>query len=430
MLRTLISTVAIAAILGACAARPRCAPVASDNAAVAASPADTLQALRQSAATHGSVRVIIRLARREPGARTAALAEAQNIFRSYGIEAAPLGGTLPFVVVELTEVQLVDALYYHWAFASWSEDRVMEMSLSDSAPLVQAPRLWELGGRGAGQAVAILDTGVDAAHPFLSGRVNAEACFSTTSGQSRSVCPNGEASQIGPGAARPCQITGCLHGTHVAGIAAGRGESFSGIAPDANIIAVQVFSRFGQSTGAFTSDIIRGLDFVLQQNASQRVAAVNLSLGGGRERGFCDTEPMKMVVDQLRSAGVATVIASGNDGLRDSVSFPGCISSAVTIGATDKRDRIASFSNCGPQTDLHAPGVAITSSVPGRGFQALSGTSMATPHVVGAFAALRSRFPNANVTQLELALEATGPVGSGRPRIALFDANTRLGSTP
>src|SRR4029078_10523763 len=100
---------------------------------------------------------------------------------------------------------------------------------------------------GTGTVVAILDTGVDASHPFLAGKVIDEACFSSTiAGLSQSVCPNGTGQQCGTGAAAPCSLDSCLHGTHVAGIATGNGASagqpFSGVAKGARIVAVQVFS--------------------------------------------------------------------------------------------------------------------------------------------------------------------------------------------
>jgi subtilisin family serine protease len=312
--------------------------------------------------------------------------------------------------------------------------------LAESAPLVQAPDIWALGGRGAGQAVAILDTGVDAAHPFLAGRVVAEACFSSRSTAigAQSVCPNGETRQIGAGSGRPCNVEGCEHGTHVAGIAAGRSERFSGVAPDAEIIAVQVFSQFvdrargptpcrdsGQASpciASFTSDQIRGLDHVLSLTAERRIAAANMSLGGGRSPGACDDDLTKPMIDQLRAAGAVTVIASGNDGFTDAVSMPGCISTAVTVGATSKQDQLASFSNRGPLVDLLGPGVAINSSIPGGQFSAFSGTSMAAPHVAGAFAALRSLRPDISIDGIERALKTTGVAVQGRPRIALLAA--------
>ncbi len=401
--------------------------------------APDLAALRAKAEAEGSVRVIVQIAAPagvQP-AMTTTQANAMAAFRRAGVaNVSTLNNRLPYLVAEVTLTQL-DELYRDPRFGAWSEDRILPASLSESGPLVQAPELWALGGRGAGQSVAILDTGVDAAHPFLAERVVAEACFSTSSAAnaSTSVCPNSQAQQIEAGAARPCSAPGCEHGTHVAGIAAGRGADYSGIAPDADIIAVQVFSQFsGAACGgrprcvaSFTSDQIRALDFVLQLAAERHVASVNMSLGGGRSTTACDTDMTKPVIDQLRAAGVATAIASGNDGFRDSVSFPACISSAVTVGATSKEDQVADFSNCGPQVDLHAPGENVTSSVPGGGFASFSGTSMATPHVAGAFAALRSARPAATIDEIEAALKESGLNVGGRPRIRVLDALNRMG---
>jgi subtilisin family serine protease len=385
----------------------------------------------------GAVRVIVRLAAQpDMPTFTAAQAAGVKMFTDTGAnEVRLLSPRLPYLVAEVSADELVK-MYGDPQFAEWSEDRLAFPTLAQSVPLIQGPRLREAGGTGAGQSVAILDTGVDRAHPFLAGRVVAEACFSTTSAANRStsVCPNNQASQTGEGAGVPCRASGCEHGTHVAGIAAGKGTDFSGVAPEAGIIAVQVFSQFTGATcgglspcvASFTSDQIRALDFVLQQAGQRPVASVNMSLGGGRSTTACDNDLTKPVIDQLRAAGVATAIASGNDGFRDSVSFPGCISTAVTVGATSKQDQLADFSNCGPQVDLHAPGVSINSSVPGGRFAAFSGTSMATPHVAGAFAALKSLHPRATVDAIEKALKSSGLDVGGRPRIRLVDAASAI----
>lgn len=403
-------------------------------------PAESqLAVLTAKAEEQGSVRVIVRLNAQPAQAsiRTAQSA-AMKAFRDAGAEeVAVISPRLPYIVAEVSAQELA-AMYSSPQFGEWSEDRIAYPTLAQSGPLVQAPQLWAAGGRGKGQAVAIVDTGVDRTHPFLAGRVAVEACFSTTSATSgaTSVCPNGQSSQTGEGAGVPCKASGCDHGTHVAGIAAGKGADFSGIAPDADIIAIQVFSQFtGRSCGigtqpcvaSFTSDQIRALDFVLQQAGQRSIPAVNMSLGGGRSTQHCDFDLTKPVIDQLRAAGVATAIASGNDGFRESVSFPGCISTAVTVGATSKQDQLAEFSNCGPQVDLHAPGVSINSSVPGGGFASFNGTSMATPHVAGAFAALKSAHPAATIDQIEKALKDTGIDVGGRPRIRLLEASNALG---
>ena len=163
--------------------------------------------------------------------------------------------------------------------------------------------------------------------------------------------------QSGDGAASPCGYASeCDHGTHVAGIAAGSGTSFNGVAPAATLISIQVFSQdSGDACGggtcalAYTSDIISGAEYVLSLSGRYSVAAVNLSLGGGKytSQQTCDSanSALKATIDNLQALGIATVIASGNSGYTDALSSPGCISSAISVGAVDDSDTVASFSN-------------------------------------------------------------------------------------
>ena len=244
----------------------------------------------------------------------------------------------------------------------------------------------------------MLDTGVDKAHSFLAGKVVSEACFSAGD------CPGGASSSTAVGSGVPCTYApgDCEHGTHVAGIAAGRGTSFNGVAPGANLIAINVFSRFDSGCGnrptpcarSFTSDQIKGLERVMALRSSLRISSVNMSLGGGQHTANCDTDSRKAAIDNLRSTGIATVISSGNDGSATAVSAPACISTAITVGSTTKTDVVSSLSNSSSLVELLAPGSSINSSVPGGGFGSKSGTSMAAPHVAGAWAVLRQVVPN------------------------------------
>lgn len=292
------------------------------------------------------------------------------------------------------------------------EDRWQPAALTQSVPMIGVPTVWAAGHTGSGQVVAVLDTGVDRDHPFLAGKVVLEACYSTNDpgNQITSACPNGQEQQVGVGAASPCSVPGCEHGTHVAGIAAGKGDSFSGVAKDANIIAVQVFSVSGTDTGSFTSDQIAGLEFVFAQRFAYSIASVNISIGGGQHGSPCDGDyqAQKIAIDNLRAAGIATVIASGNNGYLSSMSAPACISSAVSVGSTTKLDYVSDFSNAAPFLSLLAPGSDIYSSVTGGAYTVKSGTSMAAPHVTGAWAVLKSKKPTATVDEVLQALVDTG----------------------
>ncbi len=297
------------------------------------------------------------------------------------------------------------------------------------------------GADGLDTTIAVLDTGMQTNHPFLQGKVIEEACYSTTEPQnaSVSVCPNRRGSMVGPGSAATCTFPGCSHGTHVAGIAAGKnpvssGVPANGVAKESNLIAIQVFSGFSRATEcaplaapcvlAYDADIMAGLDHVLTRviTLGERVAAVNMSLGAGKYDVACDNEPIKFLIDELKAMNVATIIASGNDGFTDSVAWPACVSTAITVGAS-KASTIGTFSNSSPLVDLVAPGVDIVSSLPGGTYAKETGTSMSTPHVAGAFAALRSLFPAASVDQIETSLKSTGDAvvdgrnSLSRPRI-------------
>lgn len=328
--------------------------------------------------------------------------------------------------------------------ATVEADRLMSFSLRQSGPLVQADQMRAAGAIGSGRAVAVIDSGVDPSHSFVAGRVVAEACFSTnlvgTAARAISACPNGASSQIGPGTAWPCNAQGCEHGTHVAGIAAGSGGDIYGMAPAALIVAVQIATTVEAAVCQprrcsliFMSDVLRALDWVNQQAIPLGIAAVNMSLGSeSLYSGYCDYSSFKPVIDALRAKNIPTVVASGNDGSTWRVAEPACVSTAIAVGATTKAGAVSSFSNVWDKPILMAPGSGIVSSVPGGGFAAMDGTSMATPHVAGAFTALRALFPFASVTTMREKLLATGTRDSGGRgfyRINMRDAALAIDST-
>jgi subtilisin family serine protease len=325
------------------------------------------------------------------------------------------------------DLPALEALVAHPSVVTIHEDIPRPHMLAQSVPLIGAPTVWGFGYTGAGVAVAILDTGVDKTHPFLSGAVVSEACYSSNyaPGNATSICPGGVTNSTAVGSALPyagtCPAGACDHGTHVSGIAAGRTDgsvTFSGVAKGASIIAIQVFSRFETSAEcgntypcamAFDSDIILGLERVYDLRGTYNISSVNLSLGSGDYTSYCDSEPEKPSIDNLKSVNIATIIASGNDGDKGGISAPACISSAVSVGATDDiTDMVTAFSNSASFLSLLAPGEWITSSIPGGGYGTWAGTSMAAPHVAGAWALLRQARPSANVDQVLTALGTTG----------------------
>ncbi len=250
---------------------------------------------------------------------------------------------IPFIAVIVDARELED-LVAHPDVVAVVEDRLNFPDLKISVPFIGADIAAAVGYDGAGQAVAVLDTGVDSLHAFLAGKVLAEACFSTDEpGLSTTLCPNGQESDTGPGAGAPCTgFSTCDHGTHVAGIAVSADVEYAGVAPGADLIAVQVFSRIeaaipGCSSppclAAFDSDIVLGLEHVLSLNGTlpAEIASVNMSLGGPAFNSAkeCDTDPQtgldsatKVAIDNLRAAGIVTAISSGNGGLDGAIGSP------------------------------------------------------------------------------------------------------------
>ncbi len=284
---------------------------------------------------------------------------------------------------------------------------VSEPMLLQSVDLIGADVAWNYGLTGKGWYVAILDTGIRNTHDMFTGKNIIEQCYSY-----QGDCPNGGSEMSGPGSAAhyDSKFGGFDHGTHVSGIAVGNNQrNLYGVAKDADIIAIQVFSKFeddptyGNQVLSYGYDQMRGLEYVYSLRGTYNIAAANLSLGGGNYSTFCDEDSLKSIIDNLRSVGIATVIATGNDGYCGSISSPACISSAVSIGGTDKFGNEYNSSNWkSGMVDLNAPGVSILSSI-GTGdknYSNWNGTSMATPHAAGTWALFKQFSGDLSVDEL------------------------------
>jgi subtilisin len=419
------------------------------------------QSLLAQASAHGSARVIVRL--NTPFSPEAALmsapaaaAQRQGIAAVRGSLQAQLAGSrhtvvraygaLPFLALEAGPDALARLQALPGLVLSVDEDRISRPQLAETISVIQAPAAWAAGFDGTGTIVALLDTGVEKTHPFLTDKVIAEACFSsntTYEGHTvTSLCPGGVTFSSGPGSALNCDaaIFNCDNGTHVAGVVAGgtTGASPAGVAPGASLMSVQIYSRFpGAYSGcggvdctlSFASDQIAGLNYVFEQRNAfpgKTIAAANLGLGGGVFTAPCELDPIVAPIAQLRTAGIATVISTANDGLTDAMGSPACAPGAISVGATDDGshgttvDDISFYSNMASFMSLLAPGSWTRSSVPTTtdpsGFATFGGTSVATAHVSGAFAILRGGNPTASVdTLLEVLQSAGRPLTDDRP---------------
>jgi subtilisin family serine protease len=424
------------------------AAIAGTKPAIAAVPSDKAEALRAAVAAKGDVPLMIKY--RKSSVPTAKAnpdgTAADRIGRrldSINAKSVKSFRHAPFIAATL-DAPALDAVLADPDVIDVTIDALNAPMLDESVALIGSIAAGAYGLGGLGQAIAVLDTGFDTDHPFLAGRVVHEACFSSNSADSTSLCPSGESEQIGPGASIQCNDHfSCQHGTHVTGIAAGY-EAVSGygipplqgVAPAADIIAVQVFSRFDNPATcngrafclrAYSSDIIRALEHVYELSNDFDIAAVNMSFGGGSFSQPCVNDARRYIVDLLREAGIASVASAGNGSSPTSIVAPACIPSVISVGATSKADSVAAFSNSAPMLDLLAPGVAIRSSIPGEAFATLSGTSLAAPHVTGALATLKSAAPSASVDQLLDALRF-GAVPIIDPRNGLVKPRIQLDS--
>ncbi len=311
-----------------------------------------------------------------------------------------------------------------------------ELAVGPAGGQIGAPQLWAPGLTNAGDGVKIgvIDGGVDQTHPFFdpsaytmpAGFPKGQAAFTTAKViVARSFPPPGPTTA----AERvPFEVksSSSLHGTHVAGIAAGNantrasgGALVSGVAPRAyigNYRAYTVPTDSGVGEDGNAPEVVAAIEAAVADGMD----VLNLSIGEAETEPSRD--PIALALDGAAAAGVVPVVAAGNDFEEfgdGSLTSPGSSAGAITVGAVTTADRgtagiIAGFSSSGPtplslrlKPDVAAPGVGILSSIPG-GWGELSGTSMATPHVAGGAALLRQRHRDWTVAQLKAALIETG----------------------
>ncbi|MFE5537764.1 S8 family peptidase [Streptomyces sp. NPDC056492] len=269
---------------------------------------------------------------------------------------------------------------------SWGLDRINQKEL----PLDND---FTTEGNGAGVTAYILDTGIDYAHTEFGTRASF-GFDAVGDGRNGQDC-NG-------------------HGTHVAGTVAGKTY---GVAGKANVVSVRVLDCAGK--GEY-SGMIAGLDWVAK-NAKQP-AVLNGSLGGDK------SAALDAAATALSDAGVLPVLAAGNDAKDAGTVSPASADRVVTVAASNKYDEETDFSNWGTSVELYAPGEDIVSAKLGGGSVALSGTSMAAPHVTGVVVLYKQAHPKADPAEIADFIESESTkdvlkkVSKSSPNALLFTA--------
>ena len=337
--------------------------------------------------------------------------EIQRLAERYGLTVAQQlnqGGAL------VGTPQQLEALSRDSEVEHISPDAIVESSMAVGTTSIGADQVWEGAGHfgritGAGIGVAIVDSGISD-HPDLGYRVVASVDFAEPNGDGRDLYG---------------------HGTHVAGLVAG-------VAPDAHLINVRVLNDEGWG---HASEVIAGIDYVVEHMDEFSIRVVNLSLGTGVGESF-RTDPLGQAVERAVAAGLVVVVSAGNFGKTEEgtpviggVTSPGNTPSALTVGALNtfgtgvrSDDEVTSYSSRGPtaydlvlKPDLVAPGNKIVSleapasylstNYPERlvagGYIQLSGTSMSTAFVSGAVALLLQGNPSLTPQQVKVALQST-----------------------
>ena len=266
-----------------------------------------------------------------------------------------------------------------------------------------APEAWDVTTGGPDTVVAVIDEGVDVSHPDL--RDNIWTNPDEVAGNRIDDDRNGYVDDVNGwdfvhnDASVYDAADGDKHGTHVAGTIAAEGNNGIGVAGASWNAKIMPLKFLGPTSGS-TSGAVKAINYALAEG----VKISNNSYGGA------GADPALLeAIKKADAAGHLVVAAAGNDGANNDVtaSYPANynVPNVVSVAATDSNDALATFSNYGATSvDLAAPGVSILSTLPGNTYGSYSGTSMATPHVAGTAALIKSEYPTADDAEMKTRL--------------------------
>ncbi|SPE23215.1 putative Subtilisin [Burkholderiales bacterium] len=327
---------------------------------------------------------------------------------------------LPIALWHLSSPAALARLRAQPAVRAVADDRrLFAVSTPTDLALINQPQAAAAGATGAGTTVAVIDAGIDLTNSAFG------SCPTAGAAGCRVVFDQ---------VYYPGTTTDVNHGTNVSGIVAE-------VAPASSIAMLNVFD----GSSASVSDVISAFDWAISNQSTYNIVAANMSLGdGGNYTAQCSTisggaNPLSTPVANAAAAGILAVAASGNDAFTGGINFPACTPGVVSVGAvydtniggvsyaptcsdsSSTADQVTCFSNVASFMTLFAPGADVTAA----GIT-LFGTSQATPHVSGALAALRARYPKEPLSQALARLTSTGVADSRAsiivPRINLLAA--------
>lgn len=338
----------------------------------------------------------------------------------------------PFMVVELPYEAMQYLVISPHVKKVWHDMKVKTL-LDVAVPTVGGKKVQGMGLSGKDITVAVIDTGVFPHPDLIYPESRIVAWHDLVNERNFPYDDNG-------------------HGTHVSGIIAGNGTSsrgkYTGMAPDAKIVAIKALDKEGSGN---TSDVIAAIEWCIENQKAYDIKAINLSLGATAQESYKE-DPLCRAVGLAWNKGMVVCTAAGNDGpdLR-TINTPGISPNVVTIGNLDDKgteelddDLLSDSSSRGPtidnlmKPDLLAPGTNITSLRVGRGYRSLSGTSMATPMVTGAVAQMYQKWPTLKPDQVKRLLRSnaralgfqSGYAGAGALNMEnVFDERKKDGGT-